>query len=55
MNRAQNSQSTSKRPETISNGFFACGVLTDYRADWALVDNFEQQKINLNTIQRNPG
>jgi hypothetical protein len=55
MNRAQNSQLVSSRPEIISNGFFACGILTDYRADWALVNNFEQQTINLNTIQRNPG
>lgn len=55
MNRAQNLQSVSKRSEIISNGFFACGILTDYRTDWALVNDLEQQTMNLNTIQRNPG
>ena len=55
MNQAQGLKSVNQSPEIISNGFFACGILTDYRADWALVNNFEQQTINLNTIQRNHG
>ena len=55
MNQIQNLQRVSNRAEIISNGFFACGILTDYRADWALVNSFEQQRLNLNTIQRNPG
>jgi hypothetical protein len=26
----------------ISGGLFALGILTDYRADWALADSLEQ-------------
>jgi len=41
-------------PKAIFNGLFAWGVLTDYRADWALANILEQPE-NVNTIQRNPG
>lgn len=41
--------------KTIYNGFFACGILNDYRADWALANYAEQPKISVNTIQRNHG
>lgn len=55
MKRAQSLQLMHPTLPTISNGLFACGVLNDYRADWALVNNFEQLETSVNTIQRNPG
>ena len=33
--------------KNVSGGLFAWGVLTDYRADWALADGLEQ----IETIQ----
>lgn len=42
-------------PKAIFDGFFAWGVLNDYRADWALANYVEQLETSVNTIQRNPG
>jgi len=56
MKRAQSLQFMHQVPKAIyTNGLFACGVLNDYRADWALVTNFEQLETEIDTIQRNPG
>ena len=54
MNSAKSLQSMTHTPSAIYNGFFACGVLNDYRADWALASDIEQLETSVNTIQRNP-
>lgn len=41
--------------QVVSNGLFACGVLNDYRTDWALVNDFDQLEKNVNSTKRNLG
>jgi len=55
MNLANCLQSMNHAPKAIYDGIFAWGVLTDYRADWALAGDVEQLEKSVNTIQRNPG
>lgn len=55
MTKAKSLQLMHATPKSIFDGFFACGVLNDYRADWALVSNFEQLETGINTIHRNSG
>lgn len=55
MNLTKSLQSMHQTPKAIYNGFFAFGVLTDYRADWALASDVEQLEVSVNTIQRNHG
>ena len=39
----------------VSNDCFAYGVITDYRADWALANNYQQLDTNTKPIRRNHG
>jgi hypothetical protein len=55
MKQVQQSKFMHPNFKAITDGLFACGVLNDYRADWALVNIFEQTEMNSNTIQRNSG
>lgn len=55
MKRAQSLQFMHPTFQTITDGLFAWGVLNDYRADWALVNDFEQLEKGVNTIHRNHG
>ena len=54
MNFASCLQFMHETPKTISNGFFAWGVLNDYRADWALASDVEQLE-TVSAIQQNLG
>lgn len=55
MNLVKSLQSMHETPKAIYNGLFACGVLNDYRADWALALELEQLETSVNTIHRNHG
>lgn len=41
--------------QAIYDGLFACGIVTDYFADWALASSYQQMDLHPNTVQRNPG
>ena len=41
--------------KAVTNDCFAYGIVTDHRADWALVNDYQQLQENIKFIRRNHG
>lgn len=56
MKKIKGLQPKISRPEVMTNGLFAEGIVSDYRADWVLAnDNYQPLVTDSNKTGRNPG